>query len=364
VTHRCDILYHQAKEAALRDLPHLARGVMANLREHTLPDIRRAAAARDALRDPSYINTAQTLRERAGRFAQLFPPDSPMGDAREIEAVARLLRMRRAAGGSADLQDILVHRAAGQQSVRRLQRASKAWAQGNHVGSIVLDADRDALSRYPLLASHSGGIQQSLQERTKSLQRDHPVDADFLRRVGAKPVPQVIGTRLGGVVDEPHYLRDGLRHTLVGAPGGKMPPELAMGVGYRAGPVGFAIGASQPVLAHELGHATGLGGVVTGPLNTMGQGMRVPALKLPEEFRAQMRGQDIMRDWQRRGVASGLPAELAHLTPEQLKEHTIPLSTYADEATRHVANTALDLRDKARSVKDRLRRIVGKGSTE
>jgi len=76
-----------------------------------------------------------------------------------------------------------------------------------------------------------------------------------------------------------------------------------------------------------------------------------------------MRAQDIMRDWQRRGVASGLPAELAQLTPEQLKEHTIPLSTYADAGARHAVNTALDLRDKVRSVKDRLRRIVGRDDT-
>jgi hypothetical protein len=350
------------KEAAWRDLPHLARGVLANMQEHTLPDVRRVVAVRDALRDPEYLSMSLPLRERAKRIAHVYA-GTPMGDARENEVLARLIRMRQAAGKDKSLLDILQGRYATLQSAERRARADRAYQHAPSIGTAMLDMDTASLRRNAgQLDESSYRLGRAALDRVDDLRRASPIDADFLQRAGAKPVPQVIGTKLGlpGVVDEPHYFRDGVKHTLVGTPGSKIPEHLAPGFGTNLGPVGMALAGSQPVLAHELGHATGLGGLLTMPLYKAG----VPALKLPEELRAQMRGQDIMRDWQRRGVASGLPAELAQLTPEQLKEHTIPLSTYADAGARHLVNTALDLRDKARSVQDRLRRIVGREGTE
>jgi len=375
---RGDVLYHQAKEAAWRDLPYLARGVMANLREHTFPDIQHAAAVRDTLRDPEYINEEQPLEERAKRFAQLLP--SSWGSPREVEAVARLIRMRRAAGQDPFDQragSIYLDRRNAGQSEKRIDRARRA---SEHERNIL----------YPNMASirywtgrldhMSEPLQRVGIDHLDRMRRDRPVDADFLQRAGAKPVPhdhlavingallnslqragakpvpQATGTRfdLSGAVDEPHYFRDGLKYTLVGTPGSKIPAHLAPGFGFNLGPAAIALAGSQPALAHELGHAKGLGALLTLPLYAGGARAGVHALSLPEEFRAQMRAQDTMRKWEESGVSEGLPAELAQMTPEQLKEHTIPLSTYADSAARQIANFGLDARDRLRRFKDRL----------
>lgn len=354
------------KESAWRDLPYLARGVMSNLRENTLPDLKRAADAQRVLdADPEYFNSEQPLRERARRVADIMQ-GTRLGDARQNEAVARLLRMYRAAGKDSDAhmyylwrnrvekaKDSASNVDAAEQVARlrtRAEHARRAVMAEGDIEKAVLNGDVSPIVR-TRAREPSGGLMRATERLMDSLHTTHPLDDDFMQRMGAKPVPQIIGKRIEPLVENPHYVTRGLRPIVIGTPGRSVPSVADSGAAISNLLAAGTIARSQPVLAHELGHATGLGSFLTMPLSALGSLTRIHALKLPEEFRAQMRGQDIMRSWHDRGVASDLPAELSTMTPEQLKEHTLPLSTYTDAAARQVFNATLNARDMASRVR-------------
>jgi len=357
------------KEAAWRDLPHLARGVMANMREHTLPRIREANDLHHRLKK---IGVGQmTQRQRADIAAEFMG-----GNAREREAAARLRRMWRGAGMDPDtatdkLQYNRFVRAYNDPSNPQLQKRYERLTGISHSLLTPKTVPGEDLINHGKADDVRALMKARIQDRLHRPSREmmglvgqheadivarYPLDDSFLSGIGGKKLrdvaPPAIVERISKDhgIEDPYHMRHGVTRVVFGRTGKDV--ERGQYASQTTPLLGFANARSQPVLAHELGHATGVGSLATGPISAVG---RLTALKLPEEFRAEMRAQDIMRDWKRRGVASGLPPELSTMSEDELKKHTLFLSTYADKATREIARAGFNARDRLDRFKDRIK---------
>lgn len=342
------------KTSAWSDLPHLARGVLGNLQEHTIPALTQDIARHDAgeafqqtnLFDSNIPFKARLdiakrahnafeqgpLDERAlatalrfGTMVNRSRPYEPGEDDRAADERHAESRIYRVLGDRMDNEGT---RQGGAQRTARAEqiadslldlsaRLNKKWRPGTMPD--VTPALRDSAQR-------AGG--------------DPFHDAD-IRQIGARRAesqPKLWGV---GDFDNPHELSVDGKPLLIGrahAPGqsGFLPARTA---GDRDIVTAHDMGS----LAHELGHATGTDMFRNMYTNAKKQHATSPwlaAAMLPEEFRAQMNAQDYMRDWSAQGI-QGLPPDPAHMTPEQLAQHTLPLSTYADAAVRGAAPSAV-----------------------
>jgi hypothetical protein len=340
----------QRKTSAWSDLPHLARGVLGNLQQHTLPALQQDIArhdAGDAFQQTNLFDSNIPFKTRldiatrahnafeqgplderalatALRFgtmvnrARLFEPGEDNRAADEQHAESRMYRV---------LGNRMDNESARQGGAQRVARAEQ-------IADSLLDLSERTNKRWRPRALPD--VTPALRDAAQHAGGDAFHDAD-IRQIGARRAQSEPTLWAAGDFDNPYEMNVDGKPLLIGrahAPGqsGFLPARAAGGQDV-------VMAHDMGSLAHELGHATGTDMFRDMYTNAKKQHASSPwlaAAMLPEEFRAQMNAHDYMRDWSARGV-QGLPPDPAHMTPEQLAQHTLPLSTYADAAVRGAA---------------------------
>jgi len=369
----------RSKTAALSDIPHLARGVWENIKEHTIPAMQQEFQREDnsaRFRQTNLFDPGVPFKERLALAKQLYDSHGgthykgPVGD-RDLAVALRFgtmaNRSRQPVAGE-DPRDAAERRAesrmlfavgerinAEDSHPRGPERYNRASDIFDHLNDMSLRANQRwarGAEGHDVTPTLYNAAAATARGQGPALSR-----ADLMQ-VGARradtAAPQHL-SMLGDFRDAHQYDVDG-RPVLIGRAlpdvGNHFAPENATRPG--------AIAASNLTsLAHELGHATGTDAfreLYAHAKRTHKDSPWVAAAMIPEEVRAQMNAQDIMRDWSQRGVG-GLPADLSTMPMESLKQHTAPLSTYIDAVIRGVAPHAMDFTR-------RLLRAAGAGSDE
>lgn len=352
----------QSKEAALRDVPYLLRGVGLNLKD-TMQDLGDAIHKRELARgfDPFDVNVPRS--ERLSVLQQISPHDN-------FATTLRYADMLSKRGVPRD--QIVAHvrknvfdpRGSHSDALFDQITNNSQPAQGLQPGEeVVGDADAESLRKLERAQSRHGAAGAALGRFYRAQQAPGPIPK-LTHSVGVRAhntvrgavaradlndpaVAQAVGLRAPDptlrnrfwqyvgrpLVDVKHQIdQDGAR-LLVGTTG----PKAA-----RAGaPRDFSVpltplmaADSAELLAHELGHMRG-NPLVRGALKGLYLAGGVPglgALKLPEEIRAQSNAEDILDQF--RSAGAPVRPKLQNMTDEELRDHTSLLGTYADAAVR------------------------------
>lgn len=348
----------QLKEAALRDVPYLLRGVGLNMRD-SLSDLKRDIELKKMMQgfDPLDQNIPRSQRLKV--LQQVYPehdfaaslryadmslkrgvPKEELG--RRFYETVMVPRMRAwddafyhardqpSPDGQSRLGSVEALKAPA--VVRAEQRKTRARRLERTVGGLEMPPgtmDYSIPSHHPAL--HARAMSLIADQAARADVRD----PDIASKIGLQPPSDTLrnrivrwaGKRLVDVTGE--FNHDG-KSILVGNPS----REYMHAPGFAVPGLPLIAAHGAETLAHEVAHQTG-NPLLRVPLKAMYAASRIPglnALRFPEELRAQTNAEDILDTFRSAGVP--VRPKLQDLTDEQLRHHTSALSTYADGAIR------------------------------
>lgn len=347
----------QNKEAALRDVPYLLRGVGLNLKD-TMQTLKQDIARRAF----NPLDTSVPRDQRLKTLEQMYPGHNFATALRYADLLTRQgvppheiterfaqnnFLPRYQAYATAPMRAAKDLGVTGPAEERLKTRTAQAMNVIHPLQALLANHERRVPSQSASLTDRANAMLDAGDARTGS----YLTDPAQQQTVGLRPMQPTLVNRafrkvLGEAInlDNATEIDVGGRNIRVGAPRSYI---NASDVPAYAVPLLPLVAAKNlEALAHELGHQTGnpLVRSATKALYAPGLVPGLGALRFPEELRAQAGAEDILDRF--RSAGAPVRPKLQDMTDEELREHTLPLTTYADSAIREPVSMFYSALDK------------------